>query len=161
MVRYVNEKLGVPFGFCYPVKTNNRAYSLGYNLSEDYFSYKNLESSLKTLLSLKRMGYAIANLGTYIEDTIRFHENKYPNFCCKGGEDVIYIDWSGNVYPCFVKEKLFSILNGEEARFLKGVECNDCLTNCFREPSILSKLPFSPLLIKEVLYSHSVRALFI
>ena len=161
MVKYVNEELGVPFGFCYPVKTESTFYSLGQNLSEEDLSYKNLGESLKKILSLKKEGYAIANLGTYIEDTIRFHENRKPNFYCKGGEHVIYVDWLGNVYPCFVKDKLFNILDGGKARFLKNVKCNDCLTNCFREPSILACSLFSPIFMKEIFYSFSTRHLFI
>ena len=160
MVRHVNQRLGVPFGFCYPVKSDASIYPLGENLSEEEISFPSLRRSVETLLSLKRRGSAIANLGTCIEDIIRFHEKKPPNFYCKGGEDVIYIDWSGNVYPCFIKKKLFNVLNGEEPRFLENVVCNDCLTNCFREPSVLAQ-SFNPLLIKEILYSYPTRNLFI
>jgi len=161
MVRYVNRRLGVPFGFCYPVKSDASHYPIGENLSEEDLSFQNLRRSVETILSLKRSGSAIANLGTYIEDILRFHERKPPNFYCKGGEDVIYIDWLGNVYPCFIKEKLFNVLNGEEAQFLKDVACSDCLTNCFREPSILAQPSFLPLLIKEIPYSYTTRKLFI
>lgn len=160
MVRYVNQQLGVPFGFCYPVKTDDKIYPLGEGLSEEEISFASLRKSVETLLSLKRRGSAIANLGTCIEDIIRFHEKKPPNFYCKGGEDVIYIDWSGNVYPCFMKKKLFNVLNGEEPRFLENVMCDDCLTNCFREPSVLAQSS-NPSLVKEILYSYSTRNLFI
>lgn len=160
MVRYVNQQLGVPFGFCYPVKTDDKIYPLGEDLSEEEISFASLRKSVETLLSLKRRGSAIANLGTCIEDIIRFHEKKPPNFYCKGGEDVIYIDWSGNVYPCFMKKKLFNVLNGEEPRFLENVMCDDCLTNCFREPSVLAQSS-NPSLVKEILYSYSTRNLFI
>jgi MoaA/NifB/PqqE/SkfB family radical SAM enzyme len=160
MVRYVNQRLGVPFGFCYPVKSDASIYPLGENLSEEDISFPSLRRSVETLLSLKRRGGVIANLGTCIEDIIRFHEKKPPNFYCKGGEDVIYVDWSGNVYPCFMKKKLFNVLNGKEPRFLKNVMCDECLTNCFREPSVLAQSS-NPLLIKEILYSYPTRNLFI
>jgi len=160
MVRYVNQRLGVPFGFCYPVKSDANIYPLGENLSEEELSFRNLRRSVKTILSLKRRGSAIANLATYIEDVLRFHEKKPPKIYCKGGEDVIYVDWLGNVYPCFMKEKLFNVLDGEGPHFLKDVACNDCLTNCFREPSILAQSPFLPLLINEIPYSYHTRELF-
>ena len=161
LIEYVNEKLGVPFGFCYPVKTNSSFYSLGQNLSEEEVSYRNLEKTLRTILKLKKEGKAIANLTTYIEDIIRFHENKPPNFYCKGGEGVFYVDWEGNVYPCFVKDKLFNILKGEKPRFLKNVRCNDCFTNCFREPSILTQGSLNLSLLKEVFHSYKTKGLFL
>lgn len=161
LVEYVNGELGVPFGFCYPVKTNSSFYSLGQNLSEEEISYRNLERTLRTILKLKKEGKVIANLTTYIEDIIRFHEKKLPNFYCKGGEGVFYVDWKGNVYPCFVKDKLFNILKGERPRFLKNVKCNDCFTNCFREPSILTQGSFNLSLLKEVFHSYKTKGLFL
>ncbi len=159
MVRYVNQRLGIPFGFCYPVKSGGSNYPLGKNLSEEDVSFPSLRKSVETILSLKRSGSEIANLGTCIEDIIRYHGKKPPNFYCKGGEDVIYIDWSGNVYPCFLKGKLFNILDDEEPNLLKNVMCDDCLTNCFREPSVLAQ-SFNPTMIKEFFYSYTTRNLF-
>jgi len=159
LIAYINERFNVPFGFCYPIKTGTDAYPLGGELSEKEISFNQLKKSVETILSLKRKGQAVANLGTYIEDVLNFYEGKTPNFYCKGGEDVVYIDWSGNVYPCFIKEKLFNILKDEKPRFLKNVKCNDCLTNCFREPSILAQLHPS-LLMREALYFHPTREIF-
>lgn len=161
LVRYVNEQLGVPFGFCYPVKSDQRVYPLGRDLSREEVSSQSLKESVETILSLKKRGAMIANLGTYIEDILSFYEEKTPNFYCKGGEDVIYVDWSGNVYPCFMKKKMFNVMDEEENSLLKGVACNDCLTNCFREPSLLSQLPLTPLLIEEFFYSYPTRRLFV
>jgi len=74
---------------------------------------------------------------------------------------VVYVDWLGDVYPCFLKEKLFNALNGDIPKFLKDVRCNDCLINCFREPSILPQI-FSPpnLFIREVFHSYPTRGLY-
>jgi hypothetical protein len=41
------------------------------------------------------------------------------------------------------------------------VKCNECLTTCFREPSILAQSIFNPTLIKEGFYSFSTRSLFL
>lgn len=161
IVRYVNQRLGVPSGFCYPIKSNSHAYPIGAELSEEHLSFQNLKGSIEKILLLKRRGALIANLGTYLEDILNFHNGKTPNFYCKGGKDVLYIDWSGNVYPCFMKKKMFNILQDEETRFFKETSCNGCLTNCFREPSILAQSPFLIPLIKEIPYAYSTRKLFI
>jgi len=161
LVRFVNEEMMVPFGFCYPTASEVNSYCLGGVLRKHDFT-KRLEESVDALLSLKRAGRPIANLGTYIEDAKRLQQNRRPNFYCKGGEDVIYVDWLGDVYPCFHKGKLFNILKAEKPRFLRNVRCNECLTNCFREPSILTQM-FTPphVLVKEFMYSHNTRRLFI
>lgn len=160
MVKYVNQELGVPLGFCYPVKNDTDAYPLGERLPEESISFQNLRKTIETILFLKENGSSIANLHACIEDIIRFHEKVPPNVYCKGGEDVVFIDSLGNVYPCFTKEKLFNILHDKERHFLKNVKCNECLTTCFREPSILAQSIFNPILLKEGLHSFSTRSLF-
>lgn len=160
LVTYINEKFNVPFGFCYPIRTGTDTYPLGGSLPEEEISFDKLKKSVEIILALKRKGYAVANLGTYIEDILNFYEGRLANFYCKGGEDVIYIDWFGNVYPCFVKEKLFNVLKDEKPRFLKNVMCNECLTNCFREPSILAQLRLS-LLMREAIYFHPAKEIFV
>jgi MoaA/NifB/PqqE/SkfB family radical SAM enzyme len=161
MIKYVNNQLGVPIGFCYPVKNYADTYPLGGKLSGESILFQNLEKSIKTILLLKRNGGLIANLDTCIEDILRFHGKVPPYVYCKGGENVFFIDCQGNVYPCFIKEKLFNVLRDEKPRFLKNVKCNECLTTCFREPSILAQSVFSPALLREIFRSLSTRSLFV
>jgi len=157
LVRYVNEELGVPFGFCYPTVCDFNSYRLGGELSEEDL-LRNLRRGIATILSLKKKGYEILNAGTYIEDILNFLDKNPPNFYCRGGQDVFYIDWMGDVYPCFAKPKLFNIIR-ERPNFLENVACNECLTNCFREPSLFPQI-FSPsLLIKELLL-HPPKLIF-
>ena len=161
LVDYVTNVLGVPFGFCYPTKSDVNTYNLGGTLSQEASSTK-LRKCIETIYTLKKNGREIANLFTYIEDIKNFLEKKNPNFYCKGGEDVIYIDWFGDVYPCFLKgQNLFNILNVEDTSFLKNFKCNDCLVNCFREPSLLPQI-FSPLHLfaKEVYYSFPTLSIY-
>jgi MoaA/NifB/PqqE/SkfB family radical SAM enzyme len=120
-----------------------------------------LGSEVKRMLDLKRSGRQIANLYCYIRDATNF-PNKHPSFHCRGGEDVVYVDWLGDVYPCFLKrERLFNAVKDHEPRFLTGVQCDDCLINCFREPSFLTEMLHPPtLLLREAYHSYSSRQLF-
>ncbi len=155
IIDYVNFKLGTPIGFCYPTKSEVNTFKLYGSFDEEVLN-KKLEESIRKIFFLKKSGYKIMNLGTYLEDVLGL--NKNPNFYCKGGEKVIYLDWFGDVYPCFLRDKLFNVLRDEKPKFLKNVKCNDCYINCFREPSFLPQLLRSPkLLIKEAIYSHQVR----
>ncbi len=159
LVAYANNVLHVPLGFCYPTKSDINSYGLGGQLSAEELS-RGMNLSVKKLLAAKKTGSNIANLWVYMEDVINFNEGSPPHFYCKGGEDVIYLDWRGDVYPCFLREKMFNILQ-DQPHFLQDVKCNDCLINCFREPSILPQLTSSPrLLTLEVLYSRSSRWIY-
>jgi MoaA/NifB/PqqE/SkfB family radical SAM enzyme len=159
LVAYVNNVLKVPFGFCYPTKSDINSYSLGGILSDKQVSQK-LDNSVKKILQSKITGRSIANLWVYLQDILTFMDQKKPYFYCRGGEDVVYIDWRGDVFPCFLKPKLFNILM-DSPNFLVNVKCDDCLINCFREPSVLPHYLSSPhLLAMEIYYSRSDRWIY-
>lgn len=155
IVEYVNYGLGVPVGFCYPAEANINTFKLHGRLGGEF--EEKLRESVKTLLRMKKRGYQITNTGTYLEDVLS--QSEKPNFYCKGGEATVYIDWHGDLYPCFLKPKMSSLLEGG-GHLLEDVGCNDCYINCFREPSILAQAVKSPrLLLKEAAYFLSVRSL--
>jgi MoaA/NifB/PqqE/SkfB family radical SAM enzyme len=147
MVSYVNSHLDVPFGFCYPVITDRNTYLLG--KSARMHSEPTMKEIVERLLALKKKGHRIVNMSVSMEEIVRFLSNQPLRFPCKGGEHVFYIDWFGNFYPCFMKSKLFNPLEGDKPHFLKNIGCNDCLIDCFREPSLLAYLS-SPWFIKEI-----------
>ena len=152
LVDYANNVLEVPFGFCYPTKSDINSYGLGGRLSAADLS-RGIQLSVKKILTSKMNGSNIANLWVYLEDLLHFENGKKPNFYCKGGEDVVYVDWRGDVYPCFLRKKMFNILRDKPWLF-KDVHCNDCMINCFREPSVLPHFLSSPhLLALEIRYS--------
>ncbi len=157
MVAYVNFCLGVPFGFCYPVMTNVNTYRLGQSASVN--SPETTKRIVETLLALKKSGYRIANTAASMQDIIRFHNGQTSVFPCKGGEHVFYIDWFGDVYPCFMKSRLFNVLKEEKPIFLRNVRCNDCLIDCFREPSLLAYILSPRLIIKELAHSPSLKGI--
>lgn len=136
-ISYVNQVLGVPWGFCFPTEACN-----SYNLRYEDQTIHELKRAMKSILYLKLYRRAsIANTLTYIRDAIRFLDGLPTKYKCRGGRDVVYIDWKADVYPCFLKGKLFNCLS-EEPRY-ESVECDECLTNCFREPSYLSHISLS------------------
>ncbi|MEM2083406.1 MAG: radical SAM protein [Nitrososphaerota archaeon] len=155
IVEYVNNFLGIPIGFCYPSITNNTTYKL-----KEPLPTRNLKKIIEKILFLKKSGYDIANSSIYLEDIINFYNNKNPKFYCKGGEDIFYIDWKGDVYSCFLKNKLFNILKNEKSFFLKNINCNECLLDCFREPSILSQLSLGSIL-KEIRYINTIKKIML
>ena len=159
LIHYANNVIGVPFGFCYPTRSSINTYHLGSSLSRDGSDEK-LRKSVETILRFKKSGYEIANLATYLEDAVNMSKGTAPNFYCRGGEDVVYIDWLGDVYPCFLKSKMFNILKDFHLNFKENVKCNDCFINCFREPSLLPQIWSPSLLIKEVYYSYSTNKIF-
>jgi len=137
-VEYADDTLDIPVAFCFPTTSDENTYRLcGMGSGGDY---SKLYQTIHTILQLKRHGHRILNPTVYLEDIMRFLRGSPPAIYCRGGEDVVYIDWLGNTYPCFLRPKLFNALE-DEPRFLDRVHCNDCLINCFREPSIFAQFP--------------------
>jgi MoaA/NifB/PqqE/SkfB family radical SAM enzyme len=137
-VRYVNDAVGVPVAFCFPTSCDENSYRLS-GVGSDV-DYARLGHTIQAILRLKREGHHILNPTIYLEDTLRFLHRKPPTVDCKGGEEVVYVDWRGDVFPCFLQSKLFNVLE-DEPRFLSHVHCSRCVINCFREPSIFAQFP--------------------
>lgn len=137
-IEYTDNMLGIPVAFCFPTSSDENTYRLSCVGSEA--DMPKLYRTIYTILQLKRDGRQILNPTLYLEDILRFLHGKPPALYCKGGQDVVYVDWLGNIYPCFLRPKLFNALDGRP-RFLKRVQCNDCVINCFREPSIFAQFP--------------------
>lgn len=162
MVKYVNETLGIPFALCYPTTTNVNTYLLGNYVTAP--SPEDLKEIAQELLELKKSGYKIANTATYLEEIIKFHNKELSKFPCKCGEYVFYIDWSGDVYPCFAKQKLFNALEDNVAKgsslFLHNTKCNKCMVDCFREPSYVAYIKHPSMILKELRYNFPLREIF-
>jgi len=137
-VEYTEHTLDAPVAFCFPTTSNENTYRLC-GVGSDADSSK-VYRTIRSILELKRDGHRILNPTVYLEDILRFLRGKPPAVHCRGGEDVVYVDWLGNTYPCFLRGKLFNALD-DEAHFLHSVQCNDCVINCFREPSIFAQFP--------------------
>jgi MoaA/NifB/PqqE/SkfB family radical SAM enzyme len=143
LISYANGILKVPWGFCFPTEALN-SFSLRY----EHQNIQELREAVQTILSVKlRSRGMIVNTYSYITDALRFLDGRPTENRCRSGQDVLYIDWHGDAYPCFLKDKIFNVLNDEPV-FLP-VDCDQCLTNCFREPSYLGHITI-PLLVREI-----------
>lgn len=146
MIDFVNIDLKSPFSFCYPTRTYNTSYKLGG--VEKLCDVQKETRAMRRILTKIKEGALVMNPISYIEDAIRFNEERAVEYTCNGGEDVCYIDWYGDFYPCFIKKKIFNIIKDPPA-IQRNIKCNECLINCFREPSILSQIFSSRHMLKE------------
>jgi len=143
LINYTNKVLNVPWGFCFPTEAWN-SYALNYENQ----TIQELREAMRSILALKLQGDGmIVNTVSYIMDTLRFLDGRPTVNKCRSGQDVVYIDWNGDVYPCFLKDKMFNALSDEPC--FRLMNCDQCLTNCFREPSLLGRLTL-PLIVREL-----------
>jgi len=149
MINYVNNEIGVAWGFCYPTVTEASSFDLKCEYSKEELK-KNIKKTIQTIIDMKEEGSNIANLYTYLED-LKNMDSKSKNFYCKSGEDVVYVDWKADVYPCFMLPKMFNILKDKNPKFYKNFTCDKCYINCFREPSIISQISMRNI-AKEIKY---------
>jgi len=135
--------LGIGVSFCTPMIVKDTSYCLGGSCAE--FSNEELKDVITEIIHLKKKRYEIINNMTFLKEILDFLDgkNKYP---CLGGHKLFYLDWNLNLYPCMVKGSPKQI---DKVDFNFKVEkCNECLLQCFREPSLF--LLSKPLTLKLV-----------
>ena len=142
-VEFIND-LGLGVSFSMPTIIKNTSFSLGGESVE--FKKKELKKIISKIIRLKKRGYKILNNTVFLKEALNFLDGK-NKYQCLGGYKIFYLDWNLNFYPCMFKGKPMS-LNKVNFKFEK-VRCNDCLLQCFREPSLF--LLSKPLTIKLVL----------
>lgn len=133
VVDFVNNDLGIYFSFCNPESSDY--YPLGSNIRKQHITREDLLEVYEKLLDLKHSGACIINSTSYIEELIRYLRGEPTKFPCKGGKDIIYINWNMDVFPCFKKGKICK-LEELDANKLQDTKCTACGFQCFREPSI-------------------------
>jgi len=143
MVNYVND-LGISFAFCYPFISEANTFLVGGKLHrylQEDSSY--IRKVVERILQLKLSGNNIATPTAYMRDIIRAHEGLPMKYPCKAGSTVISLDYNLDVYPCHKKGKLFNIRKNSSYNLRSQGVCSydnkNCLINCFKEPSLLSR----------------------
>jgi MoaA/NifB/PqqE/SkfB family radical SAM enzyme len=148
------DKLDVAVSFCLPMSISKTSFKLGSDNDSTNLSKEEMKGVLKKIIQLKKKGYNIINSFDFLLDMVRYinGNNKYK---CLGGSRLIYIDWNLMVFPCMCKGEPIGI---DDYDFKAAKDCNECMIQCFREPSmlllsrrktakiILKELPFLPLM---------------
>ena len=128
------EGLNLYTSFCIPVTIDNTSFALGgddcVNLTRD-----ELKDVVSRIIRMKEEGHKIINNTAYLKDVIDSLDGK-SRYACYGGSKLWFMDWDLKVYPCMSKGKGVRI---EEAKFEDHPNCNECLIQCFREPSMFLK----------------------
>jgi MoaA/NifB/PqqE/SkfB family radical SAM enzyme len=140
MVKFTNKELGTTFAFCYPyISDNEGTFTVGKDLTLEK-QQRNLQQLLAKIKSLKEQGYDITDLSEYLEDVQLAHKGLHMKHKCAAGRNVLVVDTNLNVFPCFKRGKMFNLKTDEFKLITHDCPIDDknCLTTCFKEPSIVS-----------------------
>jgi MoaA/NifB/PqqE/SkfB family radical SAM enzyme len=124
----------VAVSFCLPVSVKDTSFKLGGENDSVDLSKEEIRAALLRIMRLKKKGYPIANTLEYMKDMIRYLEGK-NYYTCSGGRNMLYVDWNLNVFPCMCKGSPVNIADYDFKR--SDGKCNECMIQCFREPSVL------------------------
>ncbi|MEM4202420.1 MAG: radical SAM protein [Candidatus Hadarchaeum sp.] len=140
--RFINNELGIPVGFCFPETKGGEYFSKCDSIISGLKS-EQIANFFSAALRLKRSGHNIINTDIFLKEAIDYAKGNFNQTSrCGGGRVVYWIDWSGNVHPCFNKKAVLNRDMGWQKYNPSG--CNDCFVQCFREPSsFVYNLPYS------------------
>jgi len=130
---FVNNDLEVPVAFCYP-ETGNKDYYTTDENPVSALTREQIADFFSSALRLKEAGYEVFNTDLFLKEAVHYARERYGEVSpCRSGDSVYWIDWFGDVHPCFTKG---AVLNEKEVwESCDQSGCNRCFTQCFREPS--------------------------
>ncbi len=143
MVEYANEELGVPLSMCFP----------------DQSSYYFQDFQVEPAMIRQAFSYAadhyndhvFGNTRSYYKEAVDYLDGKMV-YQCRAGQTTYYTDYRGKVHPCFTHMEV--VLNKKPSWEYYDNQCNDCFTQCFREPSIENPLEDVKLVSKIWWFNH-------
>ncbi len=143
MVEYANNELGVPLSMCFPDQESY--YFQDFHVSNEMireafsYAYENYDQ------------HVFGNTRSYYKEAVDY-VNKKPVSACKAGQTTYYTDYKGKVHPCFTHME--TVLNKKPQWEVFDNDCNDCFTQCFREPSIPNPFEDAKLVSKIWWFNH-------
>lgn len=115
-------------------------YSTSYagDCSSDLINYskEELVEIFREIIKLKKR-FRVLNPTASLRDMIRLFKDKQVRFACLGGYKSFYVDWNLDVFPCQTLEEKISHVDEFESAILTRNECNQCINECYREPSLM------------------------
>ncbi|VBB09794.1 radical sam [Lucifera butyrica] len=130
--------------FCYPMTAMESSYGGAAASSLVDFSPAELVEALTAIKKLKASavpGIRIVNPLAGLDEMIRFVRQEPPLFPCLGGHKFFYLDWDLILYRCaFLRDNFGHVLGITDWDF-PATRCNQCMWQCFRDPSVYYYLP--------------------
>ena len=125
MVEYANEELGVPLSMCFPDQSSYyfQDFEVSNKMIREAFSYA----------SENYNDHVFGNTRSYYKEAVDYLDGKQVS-PCRAGQTAFYTDYRGKVHPCFTHMEV--VQNKKPTWEYYDNQCNDCFTQCFREPSI-------------------------
>ena len=144
MVEFANNEMGVPLSMCFP--DQDSYYFQDFHVSKEMirqaFSY-----------AYEHYGdHVFGNTRTYYKQAVDYIDGRSVSKC-RAGEVAYYTDYRGKVHPCFTHMETVMNKGGERWETFEN-NCNDCFTQCFREPSIETPFEDAKLVSKIWWFNH-------
>ncbi len=119
---------------CYPMFTMDSTFEIGGSDSVN-FSKEELLDVFRKVIKLKK-DYKILNPTKGLKDMIRFLKKEEVKYPCLGGSKIFYLDWNLDLYKCMKKSEIICSALDDIKLELEDSQCNECMLECFRDPSI-------------------------
>ncbi|GGM68046.1 hypothetical protein GCM10007108_02640 [Thermogymnomonas acidicola] len=125
MAEFANNELGAPLSMCFP--DQSAYYFQDFQVTNDMirqaflYAYENYDR------------HVFGNTRSYYKEAVDYIDGK-PVTRCRAGEVVMYTDYMGRVHPCFTHVEV--VQNKKPKWETYENNCNECFTQCFREPSM-------------------------
>lgn len=143
MVEHANEELGVPLSMCFPDQSSYyfQDFQVSNKMIREAFSYASENYSK----------HVFGNTRSYYQEAVDYIDGKRVS-PCRAGQTSFYTDYRGKVHPCFTHMEV--VMNKKANWDYYDNQCNDCFTQCFREPSIENPFEDVKLISKIWWFNH-------
>lgn len=149
MVRFCNEELGVPLSFCYPMNNQYIFRESGYAIDPE-----DLRRIYRQLIELGRHS-VLGNTPKHYREAELYTDGNFRMLSkCQAGQKVFFADLNCHVYPCFTL--MDHPINDDDGpwKLEDLTACNQCMTQCFREPSMKNRIEQARLLYHTYRITH-------
>lgn len=126
--------------FCYPMTCMEASYGGAAPSELVFFTPAELVQVLEEIKRLKEEKYAqvrVINPRTGLSEMIRQNEARPSQFKCLGGYKFFYLDWHLTLYRCaYLAENYGHLFELDPQKTFVPQNCDQCMWQCFRDPSI-------------------------
>ena len=125
--------------FSYPRSTPHGSGSLVYSETSGLVDYSREEllDAFGKVAELAKRGFPVLNPGPSRDDMARHLRGEPERIPCYGGYKYFYMDWKYDLYRCESwDERMCSVWDFETAPLVRD-GCTACMTDCYRDTSVM------------------------